>query len=71
MGAGIGAIFRAPLGGAMMGAEVMYTHDFESDVILLGLISSIVSYSVFCSWFSFDPMFGNTSSFTFSRLTST
>lgn len=68
MGAGIGAIFRAPLGGAMMGAEVMYTHDFESDVILLGLISSIVSYSVFCSWFSFDPMFGNTGSFTFSHI---
>lgn len=68
MGAGIGAIFRAPLGGAMMGAEVMYTHDFESDVILLGLISSIVSYSVFCSWFSFSPMFGNTGGFTFSHV---
>ncbi|MEO8540105.1 MAG: chloride channel protein [bacterium] len=68
MGAGIGAIFRAPLGGAMMGAEVMYTHDFEADVILLGLISSIVSYSVFCSWFSFAPMFGNTGGFTFSHV---
>jgi len=68
MGAGIGAIFRAPLGGAMMGAEVMYVHDFEADVILLGLISSIVSYSVFGAWFSFEPMFGHVSGFTFSHV---
>jgi CIC family chloride channel protein len=68
MGAGIGAIFRAPLGGAMMGAEVLYTHDFEADVILLGLISSIVSYSVFCSYYSFSPIFGNTTGFTFSHI---
>jgi CIC family chloride channel protein len=68
MGAGIGAIFRAPLGGAMMAAEVLYTHDFEADVILLSLIASIVSYSVFCSWYSFDPIFGNTAGFTFSHI---
>lgn len=66
MGAGIGAIFRAPLGGAMMGAEVLYKHDFESDVILLGLISSIVAYSLFGSYYSFEPMFGNSGGFTFS-----
>ncbi|MGE0597887.1 MAG: chloride channel protein [Dehalococcoidia bacterium] len=68
MGAGIGAIFRAPLGGAMMGAEVLYVHDFESDVILLGLISSIVGYSIFGSYYSFEPMFGNTGGFTFSNV---
>lgn len=67
MGAGIGAIFRAPLGGAMMGAEVFYKHDFEADVILLGLISSIVSFSIFGAWFSYDPIFGLTGSFTFSH----
>lgn len=68
MGAGIGAIFRAPLGGAMMAAEVLYVHDFEADVILLGLISSIVSYSIFGSYYSFEPMFGNTAGFTFSHV---
>ncbi|MCB9486171.1 MAG: chloride channel protein [Dehalococcoidia bacterium] len=65
MGAGIGAIFRAPLGGAMMAAEVMYTHDFEADVILLGLISSIVAYAVFGSYYDYSPMFGNTADFEF------
>lgn len=65
MGAGIGAIFRAPLGGAMMAAEVMYTHDFEADVILLGLISSIVAFAVFGSYYDYSPIFGNTAGFQF------
>ncbi len=67
MGAGIGAIFRAPLGGAMMGAEVLYKHDFEAENLLLGLISSIVSYSVYGTWAGWDPIFGNTQSFSFSH----
>ncbi|MEO6045231.1 MAG: chloride channel protein, partial [Tepidiformaceae bacterium] len=50
VGAGIGSIFRAPLGGAMMAAEVLYKHDLEADVILLALISAIVGYSVYGSW---------------------
>ena len=58
MGAGIGAIFRAPLGGAMMAAEVLYKHDFEADIILLGLIASIVAYSVFGAYTDYTPVFG-------------
>lgn len=67
MGAGIGAIFRAPLGGAMMGAEVLYKHDFEADAVLMALISSIVAYSIFGSYSEFDPIFGGAQGFAFSR----
>ncbi len=67
MGAGIGAIFRAPLGGAMMAAEALYRHDFEADAILLSLISSIVAFSVYGAWFDYSPIFGGTSGFSFTN----
>ena len=59
MGAGIGAIFRAPLGGAVMAAEVLYKHDFEAEVMLLSLISAIVGYSVYGSYAGWTPIFGD------------
>ncbi|MGD9712515.1 MAG: chloride channel protein, partial [Thermomicrobiales bacterium] len=39
--AGIGAIFRAPLGGALMGAEILYIHDLEVEALIPCLIASI------------------------------
>ncbi len=63
MGAGVGAIFRAPLAGALFAGEIMYRDaDMESDVIVPAAISSIVGYSVYGlslpkdKWFS--PLFG-------------
>ena len=58
MGAGIGAIFRAPLGGALMAAEILYLNDLETEAIIPGLISSIVGYSVFGAFYGFEPIFG-------------
>ncbi len=58
MGAGIGAIFRAPLGGAVMAAEILYIHDLEVEAIIPGLIASIVGYSVFGSIIGWEPIFG-------------
>jgi len=58
MGAGIGAIFRAPLGGAVMAAEILYVHDLEVEALIPGLIASIVGYSVFGAFFGFQPIFG-------------
>ena len=65
IGAGIGAIFRAPLGGAMMGAEVLYKHDFEADVILMGLISSIVAFAIFGGYSDYVPIFSGGTQFRF------
>jgi CIC family chloride channel protein len=48
MGAGVGAIFRAPLAGALFAGEIMYREaDLESDVIVPTAIASIVAYSVY------------------------
>jgi len=58
MGAGIGAIFRAPLGGALMAAEILYLHDLEAEVLIPALISSIVGYSIYGAIEGFDPIFG-------------
>src|SRR5690606_35127725 len=58
MGAGIGAIFRAPLGGALMAAEILYLRDLESDSLIPNLIASIVAYSVFGAFYGFEPIFG-------------
>lgn len=63
MGAGIGAIFRAPLAGALFAAEILYSDaDFESDVIVPAAMSSIIAYSVYCLSLppdlQFMPLFG-------------
>ncbi|MHC1590274.1 MAG: chloride channel protein, partial [Candidatus Hecatellaceae archaeon] len=47
--AGIGSIFKAPLGGAVFGVEVLYRRDFEVEALIPAFISSVVAYCVFCS----------------------
>lgn len=58
IGAGVGAIFRAPLGGAVMGVEVLYTHDLEVEALLPSLVSAIVGYTVYGAVAGFHPIFG-------------
>lgn len=58
IGAGIGAIFRAPLGGAVLAAEILYTHDLEVEAIIPALIAGIVGYTVYGAYFGFTPIFG-------------
>jgi chloride channel protein, CIC family len=58
IGAGIGAIFKAPLGGALLAAEILYVHDIEVEAIIPSLIASIVGYTVFGAWAGFGPIFG-------------
>lgn len=65
MASGIGAIFRAPLGGALLGAELLYRDDLEADAIMPGLISSIVAFAVYGSVYGFHPIFGTMSSLNF------
>ena len=62
MGAGIGAIFRAPLGGAVLAAEIPYRDDLEADALIPGFVASIVAFSVLGAFISFAPIFGNISS---------
>lgn len=56
--AGIGAIFRAPLGGAVLGTEILYRDDLEPDALLPSLVASIVGFSIFGAVEGFTPIFG-------------
>ncbi len=70
MGAGVGAIFRAPLAGALFAGEILYRDaEFEADVIMPAAVASTVAYSVFCfslpPEYRFMPLFGNELDFAF------
>lgn len=58
MGAGIGAIFRAPLGGAVLASELLYRDDIEADALIPSLVASIASYSIFGTYAGWEPLFG-------------
>ncbi|MCL7414448.1 MAG: chloride channel protein [ANME-2 cluster archaeon] len=57
MAAGIGSIFKAPLGGAIFAIEVLYRQGSESEGIVPAFISSTIAYSIFCSFFGWDSLF--------------
>lgn len=58
MGAGVAAIFRAPLAGALFAAEVLYrSPDFESEVIIPAGMASVAAYSTFGMAFGWKPLF--------------
>ena len=58
IGAGIGSIFGAPLGGAILATEILYRDDFEVEALLPSFIASIVGYAVWGSFEGFGPLFG-------------
>ncbi|MEM3186134.1 MAG: chloride channel protein [Conexivisphaerales archaeon] len=60
IGAGIGTIFKAPVGGALLAAEVLYRRDMEVDAIYPAFIAAAVGYSIFGSVVGFEPIFGST-----------
>ncbi|WP_347354799.1 chloride channel protein [Intrasporangium sp.] len=58
IGSGIGSIFGAPLGGALLSAEIVYRDDIEVEAIIPAMISSIIGYAVSSAFLGFQPMFG-------------
>ncbi len=70
MGAGVGAIFRAPLAGALFAAEILYKDaDFEAEVIVPAAMSSIIAYGVYSMFLPqeirYMPLFGQELRFNF------
>ena len=58
MGAGIGAIFRAPLAGTIFAAEVLYgSTEFEPEVIIPAGIATVISYSIYGMYSGWQPLF--------------
>ena len=59
---GIGAIFRAPFGGALLGVELLYTSDVEIEALLPSLVATVVGYAIFATITgSYAPVFGQQS----------
>jgi len=57
LGAGIAAIFKAPLAGAIIAAEIFYTEDFEVEALIPALIASVISHTIVGSVTGFEPVF--------------
>ena len=65
LGAGIGSIFRAPMAGALFAAEILYSEpEFETEVIIPAIVTTIVAYSTFGLIINFEPLFAQ-STFSF------
>jgi len=58
VGAGIGTIFMAPLGGAILAAEILYKQDFETEAIVPAFLASVIGYAIFGLVEGFEPVFG-------------
>lgn len=58
MAAGIGAIFRAPFGGAVLGAELMYRDDLEASALMPSFIAAIVAFAIYGVVIDDAPIFG-------------
>jgi len=55
--AGLGSVFRSPLGGALTAAEMVYRHDIESDALIPCFISSVTAYLVYIGYAGAESAF--------------
>ncbi len=58
IGSGIGAIFGAPLGGAVLAASIVYREDFDYRSLIPGFITSGTAYAIYGAILGFEPLFG-------------
>jgi len=63
--AGISALFRTPLGAAILAVEILYRDGFESDALIPAVFSSVIAYSVVISLFGESTLFAVGQSFPF------
>jgi len=63
--AGISAVFRTPLGAALLAVEVLYRDGFESDALIPSVLASVISYAVVISIFGETTLFGRIPRFPF------
>jgi CIC family chloride channel protein len=65
MAAGISAVFRTPLGAALLAVEVLYRDDFESDALVSCILASVVSYSIVISLYGESTLLAHAPRFPF------
>jgi CIC family chloride channel protein len=66
--AGISAVFRTPLGAALLATEMLYRDDFEADALVPAVLASVVAYSVVVSIFGQTTLFGRLPRFSFAPM---
>jgi chloride channel protein, CIC family len=67
-GAGMAAVFRAPLTGVVFAMEMPYKDDLAHEALLPALIASVVAYGTLASIVGTAPLFGFTGSTTFAAI---
>ena len=55
--AGMAAVFRTPLGAALLAAEILYRDDFEAEALIPAIMASVIAYSVVISIFGESTLF--------------
>lgn len=65
LAAGVAAVFRTPLGAALLAVEVLHRDDFESDALVPSVLSSVTAYSVFISFFGEATLFTHAARYPF------
>ncbi len=66
MAAGIGSIFRSPIGGALFAVESLYKDDLEAEGLVPAITSSIIGYTIFATLFGWHTIF-STGSYVFQK----
>ena len=63
--AGLGAVFKAPLGGALTSVEMLYNEDFESEALVTSIVAAVVAFAIYTAWAGTSPAFGGVPDFGF------
>ena len=63
--AGISAVFRTPLGAALLAVEVLYRDGYEADALIPAVLASVIAYSVVISIFGESTLFAHAPRFPF------
>jgi CIC family chloride channel protein len=63
--AGMAAVFRTPLGAALLAVEVLHRDDFEADALVPAVLASVVSYSTFIAFFGERTLFAHAQTYPF------
>jgi CIC family chloride channel protein len=63
--AGMAAVFRTPLGAALLAVEVLYRDDFEAEALVPAILASVVAYSVVIATFGESRLFDRASHYVF------
>ena len=63
--AGMAAVFRTPLGAALLAVEVLYRDDFESDALIPAILASVMAYAIVISIYGESTLFARTPHYPF------